>query len=205
MWDFVVKLILRNRIINLSVIALITIFMGYKAREVKLTYEFIQMLPKKNKTFVTYAQFKQQFGEDGSVTILGTDNKKLLELENFNKWYDLSEQISNIKYVDTVLSLAKVYNLTENPEDETLKLKPVIKHKPQSQKELDSLLDIIFNLPFYDNLLYIKNDSVFTTLMAITLNRKIIHTKIRLKIVEELYQKAEEFSAETGIDVHYSG
>ncbi len=205
MWEKVVRIILRNRTTNLIVISLITVFMAFKAKDVKLTYEYFQMLPKNNKTLINYNEFKQRFGEDGSVLVIGTDDKDLLDIENFNKWYDLTNDINNINGVDTVLSIARVYNLTISPDETKLILKSIINNKPSSQHELDSLMDIIYSLPFYEDLLIINKDSAFSTLMAITLNANVVNTKKRIQLVDEICNLGNQFSETTGIKVHYSG
>lgn len=205
MWETIVRLILRNRAINLVIIALVTIFMAYKAKEVKLSYDMVLMLPEDDSIYVTYLDFKEKFGEDGGVIVIGTDDRRILELNNFNAWYDLNDEISKIEGIDTILSLARVYNLEKDERGNNLSLKSVINNKQDTQEELDSLLKIIYSLPFYNNLLFVNTDTSFSTLMAITLNSEILNTKERINLVDNLYNVVNNFAIKTGIEVHYSG
>jgi predicted RND superfamily exporter protein len=360
MWTVIIRLILRNRILILSLLGLFTAFMIYQAKDVGLSYHFAHILPETDSTRIKYDQFRTQFGEDGDVLFLGVDDPDLYKIENFSEWYDLNERLDKIEGVDTVVSLARVYDLEiieydtigydrrnycfddyafedsisyiyafnekqrdsigldhlkdvyqldkkfitsvalpsdsiDNPEiynfciqtindylaasnskltfinfPETyrkdiankasfitddldcsdyiialeksddltfeelqlwldfnnslwykdglnaynvqyikdikarkLKLKPIMKNKPGSQEELDTILQKIRNLPFYQDFLYKEGDDV--TLMAITLNKEILNSKGRIAFVNEVQQEAEKFSENTGIDIHYSG
>ena len=62
MWEYIVKLILRNRPVNLIIIALITAFMGYKAQDVKLSYEFL----RHTKFTDNIPQSRQPTGDKGN-------------------------------------------------------------------------------------------------------------------------------------------
>ena len=61
MWNLLVRLILRNRLTNLIVILLITIFMGWQATRVKMSYELVRMLPESDSTSIAYEEFKDLF------------------------------------------------------------------------------------------------------------------------------------------------
>lgn len=111
MWTYLASLILRRRYWNLVVIALLTGFMAYNAQRVSLSYEMTQMLPPTDETLKLYEQFKETFGEDGSVIFIGIQDTSLLQLEAFNDWYDLTETISAIDGVEAVVSLSKLYYL----------------------------------------------------------------------------------------------
>jgi uncharacterized protein len=92
-WRFIVRTILRNRVVILIIIAGLTAFMGYKAREVKLSYEMARTLPANDSTYLRYESFKKQFGEDGSVLFIGIQDRNLFKLDEFNDWFDLSKNI----------------------------------------------------------------------------------------------------------------
>ncbi|MBU2553198.1 MAG: hypothetical protein KKF98_01990, partial [Bacteroidetes bacterium] len=67
MWQFVVRLILRNRLAILITIGLLTVFMGWKGSGIKMSYEMARMLPETDPITQEYEKFKTQFGQDGSV------------------------------------------------------------------------------------------------------------------------------------------
>ena len=114
MWTHLVRLILRYRLINLIIIGLITIFFGYHALKVQLSYEMAKMLPERNITSIEYNKFKKTFGEDGSVFFIAIQEDNLFTLKKFNALYDLSNSINNIDGVEGILSVTKLYHLTKN-------------------------------------------------------------------------------------------
>ena len=203
MWKFLVRIILRNRFINLIIIALITVFMAYQAMQVELSYTMAKMLPSTDSTSIIYEEFKNKFGEDGSVLFVGIQDKNLYELDKFNDWYNLTYEIKNIDGVEEVLSIAKLYHLVKNDSLKKFDFNIVIPSTPQTQQELDSLKNIIESLEFYEGLLY--NNQTDVTLMAITLDKEKLNTKSRVALIYDIKNTVEKFSEKHKIEVHYSG
>ncbi len=203
MWNYVVRVILRNRFYNLIAILLITTFMGYKASQVQMSYEFAKMLPETDTTYVVYQDFKNTFGEDGSVFFIAIQDSTLFQLNKFNDWYDLTYEIKKIDGVQEVLSIAKIYTLTKNDSSRKFDFVPVISHKPESQQELDSLKNVILALPFYEKLLINKKTHV--SLMAITLEKAKLNTKDRVYLIKEIKEAVEEFGQKHHSKLAYSG
>ncbi len=204
MWNFIVRLILRNRLFNLIAILLITAFMGFYAwRNLELSYQMARMLPESDSTYIKYQNFKKQFGEDGSVLFVGIKDKRIYSLPVFNQWYDLTYRIKNLEGVEEVVSIAKMYQLVKNPEKKKIDFKPVIPVKPTTQSELDSLKQNIFSLPFYNGLLY--NENTGATIMAVTLDKEQLDTKNRVTLLKSIKGICDEFGRKNNIDIHYSG
>jgi predicted RND superfamily exporter protein len=77
MWYKFSKLILRNRLIILITLGLITAFMAYRVQFVSMSYQLAQMLPKSDNTHIEYESFKSTFGKDGSVVVVGINNENI--------------------------------------------------------------------------------------------------------------------------------
>jgi predicted RND superfamily exporter protein len=71
MWGSIASIILRNRALLLGLLFAITVFMGWQASKIELSYEFVRPLPKDDKAIIDYDAFKKMFGEDGSVMVIG--------------------------------------------------------------------------------------------------------------------------------------
>ena len=84
MWFKFSRIILRNRLLILILLGGATLFMGYHAQFVKMSYELAQMLPKTDSTYIEYQQFKSTFGKDGNIIVAGIDDDRLFEIKNFN-------------------------------------------------------------------------------------------------------------------------
>ena len=68
MWLKVSGIILRNKIILLTILAAITIFFGYHATKVEMSYTYASLLPKKDQAYKDYQKFVEVFGEDRAVS-----------------------------------------------------------------------------------------------------------------------------------------
>ncbi|NQX96550.1 MAG: MMPL family transporter [Flavobacteriales bacterium] len=216
MWVKFSRIILRNRLIILIILGLVTAFMGYRIQFVSMSYQLAQMLPKSDNTYLEYQDFKKTFGKDGSIVVVGIDDENLFELKNFNAWYDLTHNIKKITVdfkingKDTVingvteaLSVANVFTLKKNKAKKRFDFEQIIKRNPKTQVELDSLKEVLYNQPFYNGYLY--TDSSATTLIAITLERQVLDSKYRNELFEKIDAEVLAFHEKTGIKVHKSG
>jgi len=203
MWSFIVRIILRNRIAILIILGLITAYMGYNAYHLQLSYEFAKVLPRKDSTNIQYQNFRDLFGEDGNILIIGIDDSTITDLDNYTEWYDLSKSIKRIKGVDTVLSISNIYSLKNIDSTDQLVLNQVVKSKPSSQKELDSLLEIVYSLSFYKNIVF--SDTSDFTAIAVTVNKNVLNTKTRKTFINQITETVSGFSENTGIEAHVSG
>lgn len=202
MWDKIAGIILRNRITALIIIGLITIFMGYKALDVKMSYEYARLLPENDTTNINYEYFKSVFGEEANVFIFGFTDTNFFQLEKFNDYYELGDSINNIPEISGVLSVGQALNLYKDKDRKEFKTEKIFKSKPTTQKELDSLATLLKGLPFYKNSLY-SNDDVY--LMAISLSGKVLDTKERIPLVTGIKALIDKFGEKHQLKLHYSG
>lgn len=203
MWDKIYSLILRQRLAILISLGILTIIMGYFGSKVQMSYEFAKLLPDNDSISIQYSHFKQTFGEDGSVFVIGIKNEKLFTPEIFNAWLAIGNKIKETEGVEDVLSIAHLFNLEKDVNQKRFKVVPVVKTPPQTQAEVDSLKNIILSLPFYKDYLY--NDTTGATLMAITLNKEILNSKAREKLISEIEENVEEIARKVNLEIHYSG
>src|SRR5688572_7867050 len=110
MLERIARIILRNRLAMLITLGLITVAMVLFSFHVKLSYETAKILPDDDSTLVAYNNFKQKFGEDGSVMIIGFQSKDLFKLDLFNHWYDLTYEVKNLEGIQEVVSTARSFH-----------------------------------------------------------------------------------------------
>jgi len=206
MWKFLARNILRNRIAIILVLALITAFMGWHASKVEIQYEFPRLLPDDDSTSIQYDNFKKQFGKDGAVMFIGIEDSTFYQLKKFNDWYDLTYKIKNIKGIQEVVSVARIYNLTKNDSLHKLEFNPILSKKPTTQQEVDSIRNVVENLSFYEGFVFEKKSH--THIMMITFQAKELDSKARLAIVDTIRNYTNIFLA-TDPDlkdkIHFSG
>ncbi|MCK8490392.1 MMPL family transporter [Spirosoma sp. RP8] len=201
MWKSIARGILKLRLFWLTVLIIVTIVMGNFGTRLQLSYQPARVLPLSDSTQQHYEDFKQRFGIDGSVMIVGWQDKRWFDLPVYQSWYDMTEQVRKLPGVKDALSISRLYTIAR--QDTTWGIKQVVTQRPQTQQQVDSLQKKILDLPFYDGLLV--NPETKSTLMAISLDEKTLNTKDRLGIVAAIRQQGDTFAKKTGITVHYSG
>ena len=172
-------------------------------RDVKLSYEMTRILPASDTTYIIYENFKKQFGEDGSVLFIGIQDTNLFQMREFSDWYDLSEKIKLIAGVEEVVSITRLYNLVKNDSLKKFEFVPLMPRKPSSQAQIDSLKNLIYSLPFYEGLVLNKETGV--TLIAVTLDNRLLNTKKRIGLINEIREVTNTFGKKYNTEIHYSG
>ncbi len=203
MWRRLSGIILRYRFILMAALAVVTVFMGWRATYVQLSYERVQILPVDDSDYVTYKNFKKIFGEDGSVMAIGFTGDSLFRLKEFNEWYDLGDSIKRIDGIQEVVSVARSFYLQRNDSLHKLEFDHLFAKKPESQGELDSLHGIFSRLPFYEGLLFNKDSKA--TVMAITFDQEKLNRHDRISMVAKIKELADRFASSNNIAMHYSG
>ncbi|MBS1636025.1 MAG: MMPL family transporter [Bacteroidetes bacterium] len=203
MWKAFSRILLRNKLAFTIGLLLVTAFMGYETTRIELSYEFAQILPKDDSTFIAYQQFKNKFGEDGSVMVIGFEDKNLYQLQKFNDWDALGKRIKSIDGIKEIMSVSTIYNVSRNDSLGKFDFVPILKNPLKTQHEVDSIRDVIMSLPFYEGIIY--NKETGANLMAITFNKKDLDSKHRLSMVKEITEVADAFAKKNQVQMHYSG
>lgn len=203
MWETIASKILRNRIAILVSLAVITAFMIYQAQFVKMSYVFGGLLPKSDQSNIDYLKFKETFGADGNIVVLGIDGTDIYELDNFAAWYQLGNDIKTIDGVDSVFSAAHLYNLVKHDTEKKFEFDLVVKGPPSSQEQVDGYKNTIESLPFYDELLY--NDSTGAHLMMLFFDAEKFNSERRGNVIGLLEEKIDAFESSQGKTLAVSG
>ncbi len=203
MWKALTKSLLRNRIAYISVVLMLTVFFGYQATKVELSYNFAKILPPDDSSFIAYQEFKKNFGEDGNVMAVGIQPKDVFEPALFNDWIKITKEIKKVQGIKEVLSLGSAYNMEFDDSLEKFNVVPLITKDNLSTDEVAQLKETINSLPFYEGVIY--NQEKQSTLLAITFDDKELNSSRRIGIVEEIEAICDSFSVKHKTEVHYSG
>jgi predicted RND superfamily exporter protein len=203
MWYRLGEIILKNRIALLIVLGIATVVMGFYASKVQLSYDFTRAIPTDNEKFMQYESFKQKFGEGGGLLVLGIEGERFYTVEVFNALIRLNQNLKKVKGVENVLSIPEAVSLIKN--DTTNRLVPTRIFPPviTNKAELDSSRKLFENLPFYSGLFYNKNTNAY--LAGINVNKELINSGYRSRLVQDINAEVAKFEKETGIQVHKSG
>ncbi len=203
MSKYFAKLILKYRLPILLTIVGLTVIMGFFAAKVEITYNFARLLPDSDSASIDYDYFKSKFGQDGNILVIGIEKDKLKKLATYQEWAKLGDNIKKVNGIKAVVSIARLNDLVLNDSLGKFEFKPLSKEIPETQQQLDSLLEKISSLKFYEGIVFKEKNNV--TLLAVTFNDKALNTKDRLSITDSIRIKADAFSKTTGVETHYSG
>jgi predicted RND superfamily exporter protein len=205
-WEWIARIILKNRITILVGILLLTIFLGFQWKNLSMTFTEANLLPEKHLANTQYQDFLNKFGEEGNLIVIGFNDKNFFTPKAYAAWNELMTDLKNAKEVELVVSLNDLKKLQKDTIAKKFKLAPLIEQsKTNNASYLTEIKKELFNnLPFYEGLLFNKETGSIRS--AIYLNKKIVNTPARKSfVIENLVPKIEKFEKTTGIDLRVSG
>ncbi len=203
MWRRLGQFILQYRFPLLFLIAATTAFMSWQAAKVELSYDFAKAIPINNPKYRAYQEFKQKFGEDGNLVVMGLQTDQLFEEKLFNSYSSLQRSLRQVEGVEDVIAVSSAVNLVKVPETEKLKADTIFPERKLSQAEIDSAKTIFLSLPFYQGLLY--NPETNAWLMGIRINKNVLNSAGRTIVVENIREQVNVFASANQQQVHLSG
>lgn len=203
MWVKLARLILRNRSTLLVLLGFSTAFMLWNAVQVKMSYEGTQLIPSDDPDFIAYEEFRQTFGVDGNIMVVGVQTDDLFQIEFFNDWAKLSEKVGSLPMVKDVISITNLPALQKNSSTRRFDFKPIVSRLPQNQDELDAISFALSNNKLYDGILL--NRETNTTLMAISFDKSVLNSPQRVDAVKDIEKVVDAFGIQHDVEVHYSG
>ena len=205
-WELIARVVLRNRILMLSIIVAITILMALQWKNIRFTQTEANMLPDDNIVNIQYNAFLNKFGEEGNLVVIGVKDKTFFTPKAYAAWGKLMNSLKGDKAVDLVISINDLKKLQKNESLEKFELVPFVdQNKTTDKGYLDKIKKELFNdLPFYEGLLFNKKSGTIRS--AIYLDKKIVNTPARKDfILNKLVPAVEAFEEETKIDLRVSG
>lgn len=204
-WATVSRIILRNRILILLLLAGITFYLGTQWEHMRFSYTEANLMPADHEVNIEYDKFLEVFGEEGNLVILAVKDPALFTTKNFNAWNTLSRKFNAFPEVETVISINNIKKLVADRENEGFILEDLIKEAPKTADEVTKIKTELFeNLPFFESLLYNKETQTLRT--AVYMDKSIVNTSVRKDFVfNDLAPLIATFEKETGLDVRVSG
>ncbi|MBK0370595.1 efflux RND transporter permease subunit [Flavobacterium agrisoli] len=205
-WEFVARLVLKNRIAIISGIVLLTVFFGLQWKNIQFSFTEANLLPDDHPINNEYNQFLKEFGEEGNLIVVGVKDDAFYTPKNFAAWDKLMKSFKAQKEVDLVVSITDLKKIQKNDSLQTFELVPFVNQtKVNNDAYLKSLKEELFTkMPFYEGLLFNKKSGSIRS--AIYLDKKIVNTAHRKDyIINDFIPKIEAFEKETGINLRVSG
>ena len=205
-WEFVARIVLRNRVAILVGIGLLTIFLALQWKNVGMTYNEANLLPKNHIVNKQYTQFLNTFGEEGNLVVIGVKNDAFFTPKAYHEWNVLMTTLKSKKEIELVVSLNDLKTLQKNEQKQTFELVNLIdQSKTDKATYLKQIKSQLFNdLPFYEGLLFNKKSGSIRSVVYI--NKQIVNSPVRKKfILTTLVPAVEQFEKATNIDLKVSG
>ncbi|MBQ3690686.1 MAG: MMPL family transporter [Bacteroidales bacterium] len=202
MWNKVAQAILKNRKIILIIIGIITVFMGYNMKNLRMKYATALMMNESDTAYQRFLDFRKTFGEDASLIVCAFEDKDFLTIDKYKNLLKLQEKIKTVEGVTSILSYANAINLGKDTTEKKFVANKIFDPEPQTQAQLDSCFNLVKAFKFYDKMLYTDNNCY---VLAITCDPEVIYCKKRDAMVAGIEGFVQEFSQENNSPYHISG
>lgn len=203
MWNKIADFIIKYRLWLILFIGCITLFMGYHASRVEMSYDFARTVPLDDPDMIDLTNFKAQFGEDGNSIAVGVKDSSLYQLKNFLAFQRLTTEIKNIPGVKEVNSLPVLEIMVKDTVNEKFERQRIFPDTITSQAQLDSLLVVVLTQKIYSNqLINLANGA---TMMRVAVPTEVMNSSRREAVAVALQLAGKNFTAKTNIQVHYAG
>ena len=204
-WDSVSNLILRNRLLIITLLILATAFFVNNWQYIKFSNTEANLLPDTHEVNLKYLDFTDKFGEEGNLIVIGVKDSLLFTLKNFNAWNKLSKVLKDTNFVESVIAIGDLQKLKKDKKRQQFYLEPFIQDTIKSDLELISLKKELFEeYPFYDEFLFNTKSKAVRT--AIHLKKSIVNEVGREDYINTvLIPQVEAFESKYGLDIKISG
>ncbi len=197
MWQSIANIILRNRFVIIGIITLLTVFFGYHALTgLKLDNKYGILLPKNADAKIEFDRFNDMFGEDGGTLIIAIQTDSLYTEENFLKWKELGDSILKFDGVESVVSEATLFTISNNQTARKFEAHRVFSDTKYKEKSIDSIEHEIKNNPLYEGLLYNAKENV--SLMMIKIDESFITDQKKANVVLDIEAVADAYTTYFG-------
>ena len=204
-WEKISGIILKNRILIILSLLIVTYFFATHWDKIRFTYTEANLLPATHPENIKYKSFTDKFGEEGNLIVISVKDSTLFTIEKLNAWNELSHSFKDHKDVSTVIAFGDLQKLKKNKTSRQFYIEPFIKDSLTTESELDLLKEEIFNnSPFYDK--FLINSETKAVRTAINLKTEVVNTVLREQFVNNvLLPRVSEFEQKYNLDVRISG
>lgn len=197
MWHFLAQKILRNRLTIVAGILILTgVFAYYAATNLKIDNKYGNMLPKESPAQTNYLKFKSLFGEDGGTLVFAIQDENLYEAEKIQKWRELGKRIAEVDGVTNVVSEANLIRLVNDTVQKKFVVETILPDNDFSEAAAQEFERIIRGNPFYDGVIFNKENHV--SLMLISVSEEFLSDPKKAKVVLAIEEIAEEYESYFG-------
>ncbi len=203
MWTRLSHFIIKYRLPLIIVIGLITVFMGFHARNVEMSYDFRSTIPANDPEQIFFTEFRKQFGEDGNIVAVGLKDSAIYKYNNFEQLREFCVEVKKMIGVNDVISLPQIKKIEKDTAKTQFILTDVFPGEVTSQDQLDSLLTEAKKQKFYIGQIVNQENGAIAILISI--KKEVLNSSDRVGLTDQIIAEGEKFTKSTGIQLHYAG
>lgn len=204
-WNSIARVILRNRVLFIFIIILITAFLATQWQNMRFSHTEANLLPDDHEINQIYNDFLDKFGEEGNLIVIAVKDSSLFTPKKLKAWNKLTRDLEKFRAVENVIAIGNLKKLKKFEDPSRFEMVPFIQDKKWNNLQVREYKDDLFNkLPFYKGLVYSENSKTVQT--AVYLKEEIVNSIERKDFVlEELQPLIEQFEKDTNLEVYVSG
>src|SRR5260221_11373628 len=136
MLEYIARLVLKIRLFWLIALLSITGYMAYRASRVQLSYDFTKTIPTDKHKYQAYQEFRQRFGEDGNLLVVGMQTDKLFQMDIFSDYIAFPEALKKVPGEDDVLGISAAANLVKDSIRQKPSTRPLFPTGPVTRAQM---------------------------------------------------------------------
>lgn len=191
-----VSLLLRGRYVWLFLVGAVSAYMGWRARSVEITQDFIKVVPEDDPDYQAYRRFKQEFGEDAGLVLIGLTLPKSDNAAYWASLRKLADTLEKLSGIQQVIGLPTVPYFVGQGERFVRSPLPL----PTNRREWDSLRK---SLPLYEGLLWDRSGE--SLLLLVQVDSLTLHTRAKHQLLDRVEEVVEEWAQVLGVEAHFAG
>ncbi|MEZ7826214.1 MAG: MMPL family transporter [Schleiferiaceae bacterium] len=200
-WNFIARILLRNRPAWLALLALSTVFMIYQGSTVKISYEFGKLMPETDSVSIDYNMLVEEFGQASNTIVIALEDQDFFKKEHLVDWLRLVDSLKSVVGITSVQSLTEAYGLEIDSATDKLAPYVLFDSLPETGEEEISLEARVKSWPFYKGGLYFGD----TYMIILRIDEASLYNANILPIVEGAKGHILSWEESTGRDLHMSG
>jgi predicted RND superfamily exporter protein len=177
--------------------------MGYHMTKIVMSYDFARTVPPEDVDLIYFNAFKEKFGEDGNIIVVGMKDDAVYNLENFTELSALAKRIKKIEGVNDVVALPTLKMIVKDTVNKKFTFRDIFPETISTQKEFDSLLQVARDQKIYSG--QIMNSSNGATMMLVSVQKEVMNSFRREAMTDSLQSEGERFEQATNITLRYAG
>ena len=197
------SIVLRHRRWLVGLLLLLTGIFGWYARKAEITYNLTNVVSSTDPDLRYFQQFRQTFGEDGNVLVVGLADPRVYQLAGFEALQRFSHDLSQVPGVMRVLALPTLPAIQKDLIQERVTARPLFVPFPATQARLDGLLTLVRQEPLYQG--QVLNLHTGATLLALTLDPAYVNSARLQTVLRQIMDRADRFEQQTDIRLHFAG